>query len=235
MKRKSLPTNSFWDAIPEIDQHEVRYSEYILKSPKNPVLPTKRQTLPYGVGPTIDCEIDDDNVNPDYSKYTLPRFDIETPPQDEKKTEKKQTKKKEKKLKAEISLDSIYAELHEMKLTKIHKIIKENKLELVKAQNNRPNMSLLSVAKRFYSTMFNPDQKYWIYMYVREVLNISPYLFRENPHLYTVLAPVASIIIFQKQFKIDTKYNAVGKLAELELLNPTFYSDKANKEMYCRT
>lgn len=26
MKRKSQPKNSFWDAIPEIDQHEVRYA-----------------------------------------------------------------------------------------------------------------------------------------------------------------------------------------------------------------
>lgn len=33
-----------------------------------------------------------------------------------------------------------------MKLTKIHKIIKENKHELIKAQKNRPNMVNIIIA-----------------------------------------------------------------------------------------
>lgn len=54
-------------------------------------------------------------------------------------------------------------------------------------------------------------------------------------YLYEVLAPEAALIIFQKNYKISTKKNAAGKLAELELLNPLFYDNKALKDLHCRT
>lgn len=59
--------------------------------------------------------------------------------------------------------------------------------------------------------------------------------YQEVQYLYTKISPVAALIIFQKTFKIDTKTNAIGKLVELEMLNPTFYKDKFESDLYCRT
>lgn len=64
---------------------------------------------------------------------------------------------------------------------------------------------------------------------------ILPLFIQNVKYLYQVLAPEAALIIFQKKYKISTKKNAAGKLAELELLNPSFYENKTSEDIYCRT
>lgn len=219
-----------WDVVPEIDQHDIRYSEYTLKLPNHSKISyVKRKLLPYGVGPFIDCEIDDEFTKPNFSNYILPSLTIE------KIQGKNELKKTVKKPKQEMSLKSIYAALRQMKLSKIRKIIDKSKNELIQIQKSPPNLKHLSVAKQLFTIMFNPDQKYWIYMYVRKTLNIPPHAFREVPNIYKIVAPEAALIVFQNEYKFNTVSNAVGKLAELELLDQSFYKNKEANDLHCRT
>ncbi|XP_060858933.1 uncharacterized protein LOC132936264 [Metopolophium dirhodum] len=65
-------SKSSCDSVPEKDEKEVEFSVNELK--KNPdYLLEKKIFLPYGVGPDVDCEIDDDSDEPDYSSYVLKR------------------------------------------------------------------------------------------------------------------------------------------------------------------
>lgn len=229
MKKRSL----VWDAVPEIDQHDIRYSEYTLKSPKFAKSPyEKRRFLEYGFGPLIDCEIDDECTKPDFSSYILPSLNTE---KIHSTSANKKLKKTVKKSKQEISLETIYTALRQMKLATIHKIINQSKNELIQIQKSPPNLSHLSVARQLYTVMFNPDQKYWIYMYVRKTLNVPPHVFREVPQIYKILAPEAALIVFQKKYKFDSLNKAAGKLAQLELLDQSFYKNKIAKDLHCRT
>ncbi|XP_050062113.1 uncharacterized protein LOC126551847 [Aphis gossypii] len=56
----------------KVNIEEVNISEYngIEEMQKNQdCLLEKKQFLPYGVGPVVDCEIDDDSDEPDYIRY----------------------------------------------------------------------------------------------------------------------------------------------------------------------
>lgn len=44
-----------------------------------------------------------------------------------------------------------------------------------------------------------------------------------------------AITIFKKKFKFRTKTDAVEKLVVLEMLNQSFYSDKAANDLHCLT
>ncbi|XP_025406983.1 uncharacterized protein LOC112680955 [Sipha flava] len=224
---------SFLDVVPEIDQHEVRYSAYTLKSSQNPqiVITNKRKYLPYDVKPDVDCEFDYEGDRPDYASYVLPNINSEPIVHQENNT-LLPTKKK---VKEELSLDNIYSTLHEIKVSTIRKILNESREELTEILNNPPNKKSLSISTQFYKTMFNPDQKFCILMSLREIFNVPVHEFQNFQHLYTLVAPEAAIIIFKKKFKFKTRTLAVKKLVILELLNVSFYSDKAAKDLYCLT
>jgi len=49
------------------------------------------------------------------------------------------------------------------------------------------------------------------------------------------VAPEAALIVFQNKYKFNTKSIAAGKLAELELLDQSFYKNKEAKDLHCRT
>uniref|UniRef100_A0A2S2PSW9 Uncharacterized protein n=1 Tax=Schizaphis graminum TaxID=13262 RepID=A0A2S2PSW9_SCHGA len=62
------------NAVSETKEQEVKFSENLLDEQKNQdSLLEKKEFLPYGVGPVIDCEIDDDNDEPDYAAYARKR------------------------------------------------------------------------------------------------------------------------------------------------------------------
>ncbi|KAL5242098.1 hypothetical protein ACI65C_009508 [Semiaphis heraclei] len=161
-------SNSNWDADPEIGEHAVRYSAYVKKSRLSP---EKRPFLPYGVGPIVDCEVDDDTGKPDYLSYSIiPKENKETITKEQSK-ELKQTKQKPN---SELSLDHVYKVVRELKLPTFQRIIRQNKFELMRIAKRRPDRYHIYVAKLLLRTIFNPVQKVWIYSQIREVLNIPP-------------------------------------------------------------
>ncbi|XP_026820205.1 uncharacterized protein LOC113558836 [Rhopalosiphum maidis] len=66
------------NAVSETNEQKVEFSENLLdqnktKQKNQDSLLEQKEFLPYGVGPVIDCEIDDDNDEPDYSTYARRR------------------------------------------------------------------------------------------------------------------------------------------------------------------
>ncbi|CAI6354180.1 unnamed protein product [Macrosiphum euphorbiae] len=55
---------------PEIDERNQTVGECPKKTDESKQLPDGRIFLPYGVGPIIDCEIDDEGDEPDYLSYS---------------------------------------------------------------------------------------------------------------------------------------------------------------------
>lgn len=68
-------SKSSWNSkkvgIPEIDEDNQIFSVCTQQTNKSRQSPEKRICLPYGVGPVIDCEIDDDCEEPDYLSYSI--------------------------------------------------------------------------------------------------------------------------------------------------------------------
>ncbi|XP_022172618.1 uncharacterized protein LOC111035342 isoform X2 [Myzus persicae] len=236
-------SKSNWDAEPEIGEHEVRYAAYVTKSPKRSKLsPEERPFLPYGVGPVVDCEIDDDTGKPDYLSYSLiPKENKETVTKEQTK-ESKQTKKN---LNSELSLDHVYKVIRELKLPTFQRIIKQNKFELIRIAKRRPDRHTstsltafshhIYVAKLLLRTIFNPVQKVWIYSQIREVLNIPPHEFASVKYVYTVLAPEVALMVLKNKFKCFAKICDENQLNALSLLNSTFFDDRFKKDLHCRT
>ncbi|KAL4098811.1 hypothetical protein QTP88_023343 [Uroleucon formosanum] len=226
-------SKSNWDADPEIGEHEVRYSAYVIKSTKKSRLsPEKRPFLPYGVGPIVDCEIDDDTGKPDYLSYSIiPKENKETITKDRTK-ELKQTKKKPN---SELSLDHVYKVIRELKLPIFQRIIKQNKFELIRIAKHPPDRYHIYVAKLLLRTIFNPVQKVWIYSQIREVLNIPPHEFTNVKYVYTVLAPEVALMVLKNKFKCFAKICDENRLNALSLLNSTFFDDRFKKDLHCRT
>uniref|UniRef100_A0A2S2P4F7 Uncharacterized protein n=1 Tax=Schizaphis graminum TaxID=13262 RepID=A0A2S2P4F7_SCHGA len=224
---------SNFDAEPEIGEHEVRYSAYVTKSTKKSRLsPERRPFLPYGVGPIVDCEIDDDSGKPDYLSYSImPKENKETITKEQTK-ESKQTKKTQN---SELSLDHVYKVIRELKLPTFQRIIKQNKFELIRIAKRRPDRYHLYIAKLLLRTIFNPVQKVWIYSQIREVLNIPPHEFASVKYVYTVLAPEVALMVLKNKFKCFAKICDENQLNTLSLLNNSFFDDRFEKDLHCRT
>ncbi|XP_060865561.1 uncharacterized protein LOC132941490 [Metopolophium dirhodum] len=225
--------NSNWDADPEIGEHEVRYSAYVTKSPKRSRLsPERRPFLPYGVGPDVDCEIDDESGKPDYLSYSIIPKEIEETLRKDQTKKLKQTKKNQN---LELSLDHVYKVIRELKLPIFQRIIKQNKFELIRIAKRHPDRHHLYVTQLLLRTIFNPVQKVWIYSQIKEVLNISPHEFAKVKHVYTVLAPEVALMVLKNKFKDFAKICDENQLNAFTLLNSTFFDDRYEKDLHCRT
>ncbi|KAF0764718.1 Uncharacterized protein FWK35_00007287 [Aphis craccivora] len=222
-----------WDAEPEIGEHEVRYAAYVIKSTKKSrSSPEKRPFLPYGVGPVVDCEIDDDTGKPDYLSYSIiPKENKETIT----KEQTKELKQPKKTPSSELSLDHVHKVIRELKLPTFQRVIKQNKFELIRIAKRRPDRCHLYVAKLLLNTIFNPVQKLWIYSQIREVLNIPHHEFASVQYVFTVLAPEVALMILKHKFKCFAKICNENQLSSLSLLNSTFFAERFKKDLHCRT
>ncbi|XP_029347034.1 uncharacterized protein LOC107884661 [Acyrthosiphon pisum] len=206
---------------------------YVTKSPKRSRLsPERRPILYYGEGPDVDCEIDDESEKPDYLSYSIIPKEIE---EEIIKAQTEEIERAKKKSKTDLSLDHVYKVIRELKLPTFQRIIKQNKYELIRIAKRRPDRHHMYVTQLFLRTIFNPVQKVWIYSQIKEVLNISPHEFAKNKHVYTVLAPEVALMILKNKFKDFAKICDENQLYAFTLLNSSFFDDRCEKDLHCRT
>ncbi|XP_050544745.1 uncharacterized protein LOC126907471 [Daktulosphaira vitifoliae] len=210
-KNYSSSSNIFCDIVPEIDQYEVRYSEYILKTPKNKSL-DNRKRLAYGAGPIVENEIDDPTSIPNYTDYIL------CSPKKEECSQENKIKKKTK-TKEELSLNIIASTMKQITHKALTKFIINHKNEFIRIKKKPPDKKYLHSANILYEKMFNPEQKLSMYYALREIFNISPHQFEDTQFLFSIMLQEVAVMLLQKKFKFKNRKSALEKFVILTLLD----------------
>ncbi|XP_050420651.1 uncharacterized protein LOC126833392 [Adelges cooleyi] len=214
MKKGSpCSSNNFWDIVPEVDQHEVRYSEYIIRTPKRKSL-DKRKRLSYGVGPLIESEIDDDGNTPNYAEYIIlhsPERDESNAPNTSNAEGLPKTKSKRKKNIEELSFVDVVRLMKGITVKSITKFLDKHQHDFIKLKQNPPDPTYLQTAYNLYEKMFNAGQKVSMYVTLKSFFNIPPHQFTGTQFLFDVMVREAAVLLFQKKFKLKSKKIAIDK------------------------